>query len=580
MANGNSPGRIHKLPEYLINKIAAGEIIERPASIVKELLENSIDADASAITVEIKNGGNRLIRVLDNGHGIHMNDLLLAIDRHTTSKIDNESDLSSISTLGFRGEALSSIASVSDFTLTTRQKSTDHGWSLVVSVNESSPEKLPAAHPVGTTVEVRNLFQNIPARRKFLRSERTEFIHILELVKRIALSRFNLSLSLVHNDREILHVVDDQQNPSNRVLKILGRKFLNQSLHVDQRAGDMALYGWIGLPEIARSQSDQQYIYLNGRVIRDKLVNHAVRLAYQDLVHTGRYPACLLYLELDLTAADINVHPTKQEVRFRDARNVHDFIYSTLAVMLSNRNQDYISATSEETVHSVTANQVKDSVQDYNSSYLAEPHSDYRKFLNIVKAGPHSLNTGTPVTLLKGRFLICEKDNKTILLDIYRARTLITLHKLKVAHATGQIKSRPVLVPLVLKMEVSDLELVNRNQGLFEQAGLQISQIAHDTLQVRAIPQLLVYADALSLVSDFVEYLKSTKEPGSITDILLGILAEHASDCAPARLTVMEMNLFLTDYYAIHDQLSRKERNATICNLDVHQLKGLFGGRS
>ena len=164
MANGNSPGRIHKLPEYLVNKIAAGEIIERPASIVKELLENSIDADASAITVEIKNGGNRLIRVLDNGHGIHMNDLLLAIDRHTTSKIDNESDLSSISTLGFRGEALSSIASVSDFTLTTRQKSTDHGWSLVVSVNESSPEKLPAAHPVGTTVEVRNLFQNIPAR--------------------------------------------------------------------------------------------------------------------------------------------------------------------------------------------------------------------------------------------------------------------------------------------------------------------------------------------------------------------------------------------------------------------------------
>lgn len=580
MANSNSPDRIHKLPEYLINKIAAGEIIERPASVIKELLENSIDADASAITVEIKNGGNRLIRVLDNGHGIHMNDLLLAIDRHTTSKIGNESDLSRISTLGFRGEALSSIASVSDLTLTTRQKGTDHGWSLMISANESSPEKLPAAHPVGTTVEVRNLFQNIPARRKFLRSERTEFIHILELIKRIALSRFNLSLCLVHNDREIFHLVDDQQNPSNRVLKILGRKFLNHSLHVDQRAGDMALYGWIGLPEIARSQSDQQFVYLNGRVIRDKLINHAVRLAYQDLVYTGRYPACLLYLELDLTAADINVHPTKHEVRFRDARNVHDFIYSTLAVLLSNRYQDNTSTTSEESAHPVTANQVKDNVQDYNLSYKDESHSDYRKFLNIVKAGPHSLNTGTPVTLLKGRFLICEIDNKTILLDIYRARTLITLNKLKAAHDTGQVKSRPILVPLVLKMNVSDLELINRNQNIFERAGLQISQIAHDTLQIRAIPQLLVYADALSMVSDFVEFLKATKEPESMTYELLGILAEHASDCVPARLTVMEMNLLLTDYYAIHDQLSGKDKNATLCNLDVHLLKGLFGGRS
>ena len=580
MANGNFPGRVHKLPENLVNKIAAGEIIERPASVVKELLENSIDANATSITIEIKNAGNSLIRVLDNGHGIHMDDLLLAIDRHTTSKIDNESDLSRISTLGFRGEALSSIAAVSDLTLTSRQKDTDHGWSIMISAHEYSPKKLPAAHPVGTTVEVRDLFQNIPARRKFLRSERTEFIHILELVKRIAMSRLNLSLCLIHNDREIFHVVDDQQNPSNRVLKILGSKFLNQSLHVDQRAGDMALYGWIGLPEIARSQSDQQYVYLNGRVIRDKLINHAIRLAYQDLVYSGRYPACLLYLELDLTAADINVHPTKHEVRFRDARNVHDFIYSTLTVLLNNKYQNITDVRNEESVHSVTANQVIGSDHEHNLSYINESHPDYRKFLNIVKAVPHNPNSGTPVPLLKGRFMICASDNKTILLDIYRARTLITLNKLKTAFDRGQIKSRPILVPLILKMDVSDLDLINHNLAIFELVGIQISQIAHDTLQIRAIPQLLAYADALDMVTDFIEFLKTTKEPGKYIGRLLGILSEHASDCAPARLTVMEMNLLLRDYYAIQDQLSGTDKNSVLCTLDVHVLEGLFSGRS
>ena len=579
MANSNSSGRIHKLPENLVNKIAAGEIIERPASVVKELLENSLDANATTVTVEITDGGNRLIRVFDNGHGIHMDDLLLAIDRHTTSKIDNESDLSTISTLGFRGEALSSIAAVSDLTLTSRQKGSEHGWSIMISAHDFSPRKLPAAHPVGTTVEVRDLFQNIPARRKFLRSERTEFIHILELIKRIALSRLNLSLCLIHNDREIFRVVDDQQNPSNRVLKILGRKFLDKSLHVNQRSGVMALYGWIGLPEIARSQSDQQYIYLNGRIVRDKLIGHAVRLAYQDLLYAGRYPACLLYLELDLTAADINVHPTKHEVRFREARNVHDFIYTTLSVLLNNQYQANTEAGNERTIHSMPASQAKSSGEEHNFPNIREAHPDYRKYLNIVKAAPYNSNSGALVSLLKGRFLICESDNKTILLDVHRARALITLNKLKIAHKAGQIKSRLILVPLVLKMSASDLELMNRYQEIFAQAGLQFSQIARDTLQIRAIPQFLAYADAMALVRDFVEFLKTAKEPGKQIYTLLGILAEHASDCVPARLTVTEMNILLTDFYAIEDQLSRKDKALVICNLDVHLLEGLLGGR-
>ena len=580
MANGNSPDRIHKLPENLVNKIAAGEVIERPASVVKELLENSLDANASDITVEIKNGGHRLIRVLDNGRGIHMDDLLLAIDRHTTSKLGDETDLSRISTLGFRGEALSSLAAVSDLTLTSRQKGSDHGWSIMMSANECSPRRLPAAHPVGTSVEARNLFQNIPARRKFLRSERTEFIHILELIKRIALSRFNLSLCLIHNDKEIFHVVNDQKNPPNRVLKILGRKFFEQSLHVDQRTGDMALYGWIGLPEVARSQSDQQYVYLNGRIIRDKLVNHAVRLAYQDLLFTGRYPACVLYLELDLTAADINVHPTKHEVRFRNARDVHDFVYTTLASLLDNRYRDNNGKSTRGPVLSETASQAKDNNQKSGVAGIRESHAEYRKFLNIVKAGSHSPNTGTPVSLLKGRFMICESDSGTILLDVYRARAMISLNRLKIAHKTGQIKSRPILVPLVLKMSASDLELVNRHQEIFEVAGLQISQISPDTLQIRAIPQFLVFADAISLVSDFVEFLKTTRDIHHEIDKLLGILAEHASDCAPARLSIMEMNSLLEDYCSIQDQFSGKEKKAILCNLNVQLLEGLLGGRS
>jgi DNA mismatch repair protein MutL len=579
MAKGNLPERIHRLPEILVNKIAAGEVIERPASVVKELLENSIDADASDITVEIKNGGSRLIRVLDNGHGIHVDDLLLALDRHTTSKIDKASDLTRISTLGFRGEALSSIAAVSGLTLTSRQIGTDHGWSIIVSVRESTPEILPAAHPVGTTVEVRDLFHNMPARRKFLRSERTELIHIQELIKRIALSRFNLSLCLVHNDRQIFQVRDDLQNPSNRVLKVLGKKFLDQALHVDQRAGNIALYGWVGLPEIARSQSDQQYIYLNGRVIRDKLISHAVRLAYQDLLFPGRYPAYLLYLELDLTAADINVHPTKHEVRFRDARNVHDFIYSTVAELLKNHCQTNIDSGSKVFTQSKTSSQEKVSINEYQSSNINESHADYRRLINIVKAEPHNLNSGTAVSLLKGRFMVSESDNKSILLDVYGARRLITLAKLKTAYDTGQVKSRPILVPLVLKMNASDLELINCYQDTLELAGLQTSQISHDTLQIRAIPTYLVYADALALVSDSIEFLKSINGPHWQTDDLLSMFAEHANDCAPVRLTVMEMNSLLADYYAIQGQLSATVNNAVLCKLNADLLKGLLSGR-
>jgi DNA mismatch repair protein MutL len=579
MANGESPKRIQRLPDNLVNKIAAGEVIERPASIVKELLENSIDASATNITVEIKNGGRRMIRMHDNGHGIHSDDLMLAVDRHTTSKLDSESDLSRVSTLGFRGEALSSIAAVSCITLTSRQKATDHGWSIMLSAHVTSPKILPAAHPVGTTVEVMDLFQNIPARRKFLRSEKTEFIHIQELVKRIALSRFNLSLRLVHNDREIFHVAGDRLDPSYRVLKVLGRRFLDHALHINQRAGDMALYGWIGLPDIARSQSDQQYFYLNGRVIRDKLMSHALRLAYQELLYPGRYPACLLYLEMDLTAVDINVHPTKHEVRFRDARSVHDFIYSTINSSLNNHLHN-AKHRSEENTHNVKSAGVNDPPDNGHLSYIGEPGSNYRNVINLVKTDPHNINTGIPVSLLQGRFLIFESDNKTFLMNIYRVRELIVYDKFKITFNSGNIISRPVLVPLVLKLNKLDIEFVNQHQNTLEHAGILVSQISHDTLQIRAIPQLLTYTDAVSLVHDTIDFLKTAKKPNSDMNGILYILAKHINDCAPARLSLTEMNTLIKDFCAIQKQLAEKIKAEVVCALDEQILERLLSGRS
>lgn len=323
---------IRLLDNRLANQIAAGEVVERPASVVKELLENSIDAGAERLTVEVENGGVKLIRIRDDGHGIPRDELALALSRHATSKISGLEDLEGVTTLGFRGEALASISSVSRLTLTSNVQGQESGWQVRVEGRDMEAQVMPAPHPVGTTIEVKDLFFNTPARRKFLRTEKTEFSHLEEVVKRLALSRFDVGFTLRHNQRSVhqLRPAVTQAEKDRRVAALCSPQFIDNAVIIDVAASGLKLYGWVGLPTFSRASADLQYFFVNGRVIRDKLVGHAVRQAYRDVLYGGRHPTFVLYLELDPAMVDVNVHPTKHEVRFRDGRTVHNFLFSTL----------------------------------------------------------------------------------------------------------------------------------------------------------------------------------------------------------------------------------------------------------
>ncbi|MGH8120197.1 MAG: DNA mismatch repair endonuclease MutL, partial [Gammaproteobacteria bacterium] len=425
--------RIHRLPETVINQIAAGEVIERPVSVVKELLENSLDAGARHLTIEVAGGGGRLIRVVDDGHGIHADDLGVAIDRHTTSKLSRPEDLARIGTLGFRGEALSSIAAVSRMTLISRQAGSEHGWKISLAADGSAHTIKPAPHPVGTTVEIRDLFYNTPARRKFLRSDHSEFLQIQELVKRIALSRVDLALRLVHNDRQVLQVSGAMMEPEARMQAVLGRHFSEHSVRILNRSGDYFLCGWLGLPEAARSRSDQQYFYLNGRIIRDKLLAHAVRLACQERLHPGRQPFCLLYLEMDAVLVDVNVHPSKHEVRFRDPRNVHDFIYGCLVQGLTGSRDDGPRAPASPAMRTTEYSTGRD-----RPMRMGETSAWYYPAAAPSMNLPQSPDDGArPLTLLHGRYIIAEDRHGLVLVDSLRARELVVHARLHAAFAAG-----------------------------------------------------------------------------------------------------------------------------------------------
>src|SRR5690554_2267423 len=324
--------KIKLLSPRLANQIAAGEVVERPSSVIKELLENSLDAGATRLDIDIEDGGIKLMRVRDNGGGIDHADLPLALSRHATSKIYELDDLEAVATLGFRGEALASISSVARLTLLSSTTDDSSGWMAVAEGRDMETEISPAPHPRGTTVEVRDLFFNTPARRKFLRTEKTEYNHLEDVVKRLALSRFDVAFNLRHNNRAIYswRAGESQLEQERRVAQVCGPAFMENAVHIEMERNGLRLWGWVALPTFSRSQADLQHFYVNGRSIRDKLVSHAVRQAYQDVLYQGRHPAYVLYLEIDPATVDVNVHPTKHEVRFRDGRTVHNFIYSSL----------------------------------------------------------------------------------------------------------------------------------------------------------------------------------------------------------------------------------------------------------
>ncbi|MCU7808801.1 MAG: DNA mismatch repair endonuclease MutL, partial [Candidatus Thiodiazotropha sp. (ex Semelilucina semeliformis)] len=343
---------IRRLPNQLVNQIAAGEVVERPASVVKELIENSLDAGARRIEIEIEQGGTKLIKVRDDGVGISSQELVLALSRHATSKVSCFEDLESIKSMGFRGEALPSIGSVSRLRLVSQHQESEAAWEVLGDGEDNATEPKPAAHPQGTSIEVRDLFFNTPARRKFLRKEKTEFGHVQSLVQRLALVRFDVGFILTHNRKAVLSLppCDSRSEREARIGELLGAAFLENAIYIEEQAAELTLGGWVAKPTFSRSQADMQYFYVNQRMVRDKLVTHAVRQAYQDVLYHGRHPAYLLFLSLDPRKVDVNVHPTKHEVRFRDSRSVHDFLFRGLHKVLAQTRPQAAAGEAEESM--------------------------------------------------------------------------------------------------------------------------------------------------------------------------------------------------------------------------------------
>jgi len=518
--------RIQILPDVLANQIAAGEVIERPASVIKELLENSIDAGATDIRVEVEAGGSELIRVRDNGHGIHRDDLVLALQSHATSKIRQQSDLQHITSLGFRGEALSSIASVSQFYLTSRQQGSDQAWQISKDPLAGSDALVPASHPVGSTVEVRNLFHATPARRKFLRSNRTEFLHILEMIRRIALSRFDITIRLYHNGKQVFYSRANDANRGTLIRTVMGKGFSQNARSIDCASVDMHLWGWLGTENLSRSQTDRQYFYFNGRMIRDKQVNHAIRMAYEDLLPTGRFPTYVIYMEADPAAADVNVHPTKYEIRFRNARDVHDFIFSSLKNSLSGEsrlfdNREPGNVAVDYVPRGYTEPDRLREVPHYYSS-LADTAA-----ASVAAEVP---GLGQPVAQLYGRFVITRKGNNWLLIDLHQARRHVIRSRMSAVTTEQPARQRPLLVPVIIDVTAAQAELVDRHTESIACYGLTMERYAPTAIIVRNIPALMPDVELQLLVRDVLAVFDNLQDQKQLPDKLIAVLVAHACD--------------------------------------------------
>ncbi len=599
--------RIALLSQRLANQIAAGEVVERPASVVKELLENCLDAGADRIEIDIEQGGSKLIRIRDNGAGIVKDDLGLALSRHATSKIANLDDLENIASLGFRGEALASICSVSRLELTSRARvaTDDTAWRVEAEGQEMSTAISPAAHPQGTTVEVRDLFFNTPARKKFLRTEKTEFDRLEEVVKRLALSRFDVAFSLRHNQRVIqhLHAALSAQEQQRRVALVCGPAFVENSIQIDIEASGLRLWGWVSLPTFSRSQADLQYFHVNGRIIRDKLVSHAVKQAYQDVLFHGRHPAFVLYLELQPSLVDVNVHPTKHEVRFRDSRLVHDFLFRALHKALAGvRPQDRLGAEAggesmyaegaasaagyasversagltgdfagqerisfASGINSSPTSLPSNQFSSFGSGYsgpvsqqrIAEQVAAYAKLQNDDDVPP----LGFAIAQLHGIYILAQNAQGLIVVDMHAAHERITYEHMKSACQSEGIKAQPLLVPLSIAVSQAEADCAEQQAEALLALGVGIERVAAESIVVRQIPAILAGANIEQLVrdvlSDVLEH-GSSERIRNYQDELLATMACHGSVRANRQLSITEMNALLRD-------MERTERSGQ-CN--------------
>lgn len=608
---------IKLLSPRLANQIAAGEVVERPASVVKELVENALDAGATRVDVDIEQGGAKLIRVRDDGGGIDEADLALALSRHATSKIAELEDLEAVLSLGFRGEALASISSVSRLSLTSRTALQEAASRVEVEGREMDSRVSPAAHPVGTTVEVRDLFFNTPARRKFLRTEKTELNHVEECVRRQALSRFDTGFTLRHNQKVLqsLRPAETQVDRERRVGALCGQQFIDNTVVIDAEATGLKLWGWVALPTFSRSQSDLQYFFVNGRVIRDRLVAHAVRQAYRDVLYNNRHPAFVLYLEVDPANVDVNVHPTKHEVRFRDGRLVHDFIFRTLHRTLAEvKPDDHFRGAMAQSFSRDMSGVQPEEAASYSPSPSQPRHytgqkdwqaRDQMAFYQALNQGggvTHQATTTSPamssealptppmadgedpalgyaIAQLHGIYILAQSRQGLIMVDMHAAHERITYERMKRALSQQDIKSQPLLVPVSLAVSQKEAALAETHGEGLQQLGLIVERIGPETLAVRQVPALLRGADTEQLLrdvlADLIEHGQSDRIE-AVTHELLGTMACHGSVRANRQLTIPEMNALLRDMEATERSGQCNHGRPTWTLMTMTELDKLF----
>lgn len=606
---------IQILSESLANQIAAGEVVERPVSVVKELLENALDAGASEIEIKIEEGGIKSIEVVDNGIGIAKDELLLAPSRHATSKISSYQDLTQVASLGFRGEALASIASVSRFEITSRTPDSPNAWQIYSDGGQIWQEPQPSAGLVGTRVVVADLFFNTPARKKFLRTERTEFNQIDELVKRAMLSRMDVGMTLIHNGKTVRQVeaATDKAGQITRLARLLGQGFIEQSLHLEVEAQELKLTGWAGLPTFNRAQTDMQYMFINGRIVRDRMLFYSLKQAYADVMYGARHPAFVLYLELPADQVDVNVHPTKYEVRFANSRWVYDFLRRSVRSLVS-RPITQADAGAEEQPAEIApaASQIFAGKEAYSSqagtkfnlnpsqstnwqehfefqqpatrsgsAEIAERKSPWQSSVEAPLLDNSSVipPLGFAKAQLHGVFILAENQQGLVLVDMHAAHERIVYERLKLQWQEQKMISQPLLVPEILTLETAQISAWEANQSWWQNLGFEFAQMGPNQLKVLAIPSLLAKANLAELVDDVLSETLITGDSERIEtqlNELFSSIACHGSVRANRALTLNEMNQLLRDMEATPASSQCNHGRPTWVQLSMDQLDKLF----
>ena len=633
--------QIQKLSARLANQIAAGEVVERPASVVKELLENSLDAGGRKITILVESGGVKRIQIRDDGMGMLKEDLPLSLSRHATSKIQSLDDLEAVATLGFRGEALASISSVSRLLLCSKTEDATQGWQVLTEGRDMEAILSPVAHNRGTTVEVRDLFFNTPARRKFLKTEKTEFNHLEEVVKRQALGRFEVGFELTHNNKTIhnLRPAPTLKDKEQRVASLCGKPFMDSTVQIDVEATGLKLWGWVALPTFSRSQADLQYFYVNGRVIRDRLVTHAVKQAYRDVLYHGRHPAFVLFLELDPSLVDVNVHPTKHEVRFRDGRLVHDFIFRSLHKALADIRPEDVNQAREEGLampfsalpenlqsmqsvrrasevggvnlvpsygpqsamafsHSTEARSAENpgvmnpQVREASSHYgvldtYKVLHPDANQQANVSQSGVSQSNItegqnfplGFAMAQLHGIYILAQNASGLIVVDMHAAHERITYERMKTDFYSEGIPAQPLLVPISLAVSQKEAAIAEECVEGLVKFGLVMERSGPESIVIRQIPVILQNVDVdllvRDLLSDMIQHGYSDQLETKANE-LMSSMACHGSVRANRHLTLPEMNALLRDMEMTERSGQCNHGRPTWTALTLNELDKLF----